>query len=68
MPFACTPNAATDSNNASTIVLMLEYNSSSNELFIKSYTKLETEMPETDFILLLANLYSTASNLVLTYL
>ena len=53
----------TDSNNTSTIAIMLEYDSSSNKLFIKSYAELDTDIPETNFTLSLAYLYITASNL-----
>ena len=52
-----------DSNNASTIALMLEYESSSNKLFINSFAKLDIDITDTDFSLSLAYLYSTTLNL-----
>ena len=53
----------TDSDNASTLPMTLEYNSSSAKLFIESVVELDPDIPDTDFTSLLAYLYSTASNI-----
>ena len=53
----------TDSDNASTLAMTLEYDSSSAKLFIESLAELDSDILDTDFTSSLAYLYSTASNI-----